>query len=469
MNDPKIGDDEFVKLFADRERAAGQDTLAETASTDDDLGAAQTLPDSLVVRQEYDVALAALLLEEEVVNEQQLAEALSDWTIHGTESLGEHLVSAELYSDAECVRLRKKSQQRLNQITTEFKATLVTDSNVTDETIISLEQIDSSGRVATLLGMSSNPAAAGQNQKRRFSEDYTLIRKLGQGGLGTVWLARDNSLQRYVALKEVNEAMQGNPATVSRFSHEAVVTGRLEHPSIVPIHQFAKDIESGQTFYTMRFLGKQTMQDAIVEYHERREDGDHDPMLLHHLLSAFVSVCQAIAYAHSRNVVHRDLKPENIALDRYGQVIVLDWGLAKTIGESDLHNEVVGDSSFDQSHTHKTVAGQVMGTPMYMAPEQAAGRVDEIDERTDVYGLGAILFEILTGDPPGGRSHRSITSGSKVAELLTAIMNNPIPGARELNPDVAPELNAVCAKALARKLSHESSRTKAIRTLFVSI
>ena len=451
MNDPGIGDDEFVRLYADRERAAGQDTQAETASTDTDCDAAKLFPDTQSARQELDVALASLLLQEEIVNEQQLAQAISDWTIHGTESLGEHLVRAELISRPVCERLQRKSQRRLNQIAKELEATLVTDSSVTDETILSLEQIDSSGRVATLLGMSSNPAAAGQSQKRRFSEDYTLIRKLGQGGLGTVWLARDNSLRRYVALKEVNEALQSNPTTVSRFSHEAVVTGRLEHPSIVPIHQFARDVDTGQTFYTMRFLGKQTMQDAITEYHERREDGDHDPMLLHHLLSAFISVCQAIAYAHSRNVVHRDLKPENIALDGYGQVIVLDWGLAKTLGESDLQDEIIGDLSMDQSQTHKTVAGQVMGTPMYMAPEQAAGRIDEIDERTDVYGLGAILFEILTGDPPHARSHRSITSGSRVAELLTAIMNNPIPGARELNSEVSLELNAVCAKALARK------------------
>ncbi|HIE97379.1 MAG TPA: serine/threonine protein kinase [Planctomycetes bacterium] len=324
MDDPKSGDDEFVKLFAERERMEGPELHADTESTDAGLDATQLFPNALAARQEQDVALAALLLNEEILNEQQLAQALADWTIHGTESLGEHLVCAELISEAECERLEKKTEGQLNRITTGLDATVVADSNVSDQTFLSLEQIDSSGRVATLLGMSSNPAATGEPQTRRFSEDYTLIRKLGQGGLGTVWLARDNSLKRFVALKEVNEAMQGNSATVSRFSHEAIVTGRLEHPSILPIHQFAKDTETGQTFYTMRFLGKQTMQDAIAEYHERREAGDHDPMLLHHLLTAFVSVCQAIAYAHSRNVVHRDLKPENVALDGYGQVIVLD-------------------------------------------------------------------------------------------------------------------------------------------------
>ncbi len=149
--------------------------------------------------------------------------------------------------------------------------------------------------------------------------------------------------------------------------------------------------------------------------------------------------------------MHRDLKPENVALDGYGQVIVLDWGLAKTIGDSDLQDEIIDVMSVDQSQVHRTVAGQVMGTPMYMAPEQAAGRVDEIDERTDVYGLGAILFAILTGDPPHAQTHRSLSSRSRVAELLTAIMNDPTPSARDVNPTVPPELSAVCAKALARK------------------
>ena len=390
-----------------------------------------------------------MLLEQDILSEQQLAQAVSHWTIHGATSLGDHLKQVGLLSAADCDRLTKQTHKRLQQLLEELEGPLITTPD--DETGLSIEQLDSSGRVATLLGVGSGPVGAEGYDSRRFTEDYTLMRKLGEGGLGKVWLARDNSLRRYVALKEVNEAAKKNENAVMRFRREAVITGRLEHPSIVPVHQFGEDIATGQTFYTMRFLGKQTMQDAIGEYHERRQAGDHDPMLLHRLLSAFVSVCQAIAYAHSKDVVHRDLKPENVALDGFGQVIVLDWGLAKLIGESELQNELQCEFSTGHDRPEKTVAGQVMGTPMYMAPEQAAGRVDEIDERTDVYGLGAILFAILTGAAPHKRSHQLLSSRSKVAELLTAIMNDPTPRAQEINPDVAPELDAVCKKALARK------------------
>ena len=155
---------------------------------------------------------------------------------------------------------------------------------------------------------------------------YRLIRKIGQGGLGRVWLAYDESLKRYVAIKEIS----GNdtPTAVERFDREAIITGRLEHPGIVPIYQLGTEESTGKSFYVMRFLGKTTLHDAIMEYHERRAEGDDDPMLIRRLLDDFVNACQALGHAHSRQVIHRDLKPENIAIDSFGQVIVIDWGIA---------------------------------------------------------------------------------------------------------------------------------------------
>jgi hypothetical protein len=217
------------------------------------------------------------------------------------------------------------------------------------------------------------------------------------------------------------------------------------------VHQLGGDVADGSAFYVMRFLGKRTLEEAIVEYHERRESGDANPMHLHRLLTAFVTVCQAIAFAHSRNVVHRDLKPENIALDDFGQVIVLDWGLAKLTGRAELQ-DVFGDIELGEMGTSdQTTAGQVLGTPMYMAPEQAAGRLDEIEPATDVYGLGAILFAILTGYAPHEKSHSSLTSTSKVTELFQAIVSSDAPSALMLNVDAPPELDAVCAKAMANR------------------
>ncbi len=196
---------------------------------------------------------------------------------------------------------------------------------------------------------------------------------------------------------------------LDRFHKEAEITGRLEHPSIVPIYQLGEDETTGEAFYAMRFLGKRTLQDSINEYHERSREGDEDPMLLRHQLTAFVAVCQAIGHAHSRQVIHRDLKPENVAIDSFGQVIVIDWGLAKVLDETLVESHEATTLS-DHDNVDDTLDGQVLGSPLFMAPEQAAGRLDEVDERTDIYGLGAILYSILTGYAPHQKSYERCTA-----------------------------------------------------------
>ena len=155
---------------------------------------------------------------------------------------------------------------------------------------------------------------------------FTMLRRIGQGGLGSVWLARDEELKRTVALKEMLFEKADSPNHLQRFQREAMITGLLEHPNVVPLYCFGFDEGSGKPFYAMRFLGKRTLCDAIGEYHAKRKAEQAESIDLHRLLTAFLDVCQAIAYAHSRGVVHRDLKPENVALDSFGQVIVLDWG-----------------------------------------------------------------------------------------------------------------------------------------------
>jgi serine/threonine protein kinase len=162
-----------------------------------------------------------------------------------------------------------------------------------------------------------------------------------------------------------------------------------------------------------------------------------------------VNVCQAIGHAHSRKVIHRDLKPENVAIDSFGQVIVIDWGIAMTIDDSHV-GDSYADFELDSAARQETLQGQVLGTPLYMAPEQAAGRIDELDERTDIYGLGAILFAILTGTAPHEKTKdEAQTSGGR--ELLTAISSLPTPNAREVDRRVEISLAAICEKAMARK------------------
>ncbi|MCA9035935.1 MAG: serine/threonine protein kinase [Planctomycetaceae bacterium] len=290
---------------------------------------------------------------------------------------------------------------------------------------------------------------------RIMTSSFEFIRQLGEGGLGTVWLARDEQLRRVVAVKEMNAEAAENPRAWQRFHREAQITGHLEHPSVVPLYQFGTDTRTGQPFYAMRFVGKRTLVNAIEEYHQRLAAGKDVSMDQHYLLTTFISACQAIAYAHSRGVIHRDLKPENVALDSFGQVIVLDWGLARV--SSDFETSM-GAPLIPISQDHdfgRTLAGEVIGTPLYMAPEQAMGDQDRIDERTDVYGLGAILFAMLTGQAP----HQAVTQADGrhigIQEMLKQIATQPSPSPRSVRPAVPAGLETICMRAMEQ---HPHSR-----------
>ncbi len=271
---------------------------------------------------------------------------------------------------------------------------------------------------------------------------YTLTRLHAEGGLGRVWIARDGDLNRDVALKELKPSPASYSEASRRFLKEAQVTGQLEHPNIVPVYELGRRPNDNQPFYTMRFVHGQTLRDAAEEYHRRRREGREDPVEWLRLLQAFVSVCNAVSYAHSRGVIHRDLKPDNVVLGGFGEVLVLDWGLAKTGDTKDERLSPV-DMSETVASLRTTMSGRILGTPAYMAPEQAEGRLDLIDERTDVYGLGAILFEILTGRPPHLRGDTT--------SIIEQIINEPTPLASSVNAAVPAALEAICHAAMAKE------------------
>jgi serine/threonine-protein kinase len=268
---------------------------------------------------------------------------------------------------------------------------------------------------------------------------YGIKRFHSAGGLGRVWLVRDESIRRDVALKELRPEQSTDPDSRQRFLNEAQITGQLEHPNIVPVYELSDSPESGLPFYTMRFVRGQTLRDAIRDHHRRCEEGRAEPLELRRLLNAFVNLANAIAFAHSRGVLHRDLKPENVILGDFGEIILLDWGLAKVVGAREDEVCVTLDQASDPLLTQP---GSVLGTPAYMSPEQAAGHGSRVTERTDVYGLGAVLFEILTGRPP----HQ----GPSVQAIIEAVIRGETPRPRQVSSSVPRGLDAVARKAMAK-------------------
>jgi serine/threonine-protein kinase len=226
---------------------------------------------------------------------------------------------------------------------------------------------------------------------------YQLLREIGRGGMGIVLEADDRELGRRLAVKVLLEQHQDDETLVRRFLDEARICGRLEHPGIVPIHELGR-LADQRPFFTMRLIQGQTLA-ALLQ--ARRHPTDDLPRFL----TIFEQVCQTMAYAHSHGIIHRDLKPANIMVGSFGEVQVMDWGLAKVLNPAGaaLPPDAITDQAGKPNlpgDSATSLAGTVMGTPGYMAPEQARGDTAHIDARCVVFGLGAILCVILTGKPP---------------------------------------------------------------------
>ncbi len=252
---------------------------------------------------------------------------------------------------------------------------------------------------------------------------YKVITTVNRGGMGVILQARDLRIRRTVAMKVMKTSTQFSRENVLRFIDEAQLTGQLEHPNIVPVYELGID-EQGETFYTMKFVKGITLDDVLrgIRHGTERIVQKYP---LGTLLTIFQKVCDGVAFAHSKGVVHRDLKPENIMIGAFGEVLVMDWGLAKNItsGRRETAIETTAQaqaqaSKFVDLRGFETLNGLIVGTPPYISPEQARGELDSIDPRTDLYVLGAILYTILTLRPP--------VEGESVHEVVEKILGSQI-------------------------------------------
>jgi serine/threonine-protein kinase len=310
---------------------------------------------------------------------------------------------------------------------------------------------DTDGTATFRLGVT-----AGERQR------FRVLRPHAKGGLGIVFVALDQDLHREVALKEIQDRHADDPVSRSRFLLEAEITGGLEHPGIVPVYGLGA-YGNGRPYYAMRFIRGDSLKEAIEQFHrpqtpttpfhlarEGRGGGSaalagSRELAFRKLLRRFLDVCNAIDYAHSRGVLHRDLKPGNIIVGKFGETLVVDWGLAKPLGrtESGPAPEERPLMPASVSGSAQTQPGSALGTPAYMSPEQAQGQLERLSPRSDVYSLGATLYCLLTGKPP--------FEADDIGTVIRAVQRGEFPPPRDLDPMIDRPLEAVCLKAMARE------------------
>jgi hypothetical protein len=263
-------------------------------------------------------------------------------------------------------------------------------------------------------------------------ERYETLSVLGRGGMGEVRLCRDRRIGRDVAIKTAHDGLGADAE--ERFAREALVQARLEHPAFVPVYDVLVD-ERGVKSFAMKRVRGRTLREIIAANSEGRDAGPSR----HRLLAAFVQLCLAVDYAHTRGVVHRDIKPENIMLGDFGEVLLLDWGIARLSSEPETDTAV--SATADTAAAAVTREGAILGTLRYMSPEQVRGEHGSLDGRADVYSLGCVLFELLAKEP----LHRA----EQFASLVASTLSDPDarPSTRALGRDTAPELDAICVRA----------------------
>ena len=415
-----------------------------------------------------DLLLAALSLLTEAVPRDILRSTLLTWARNPDRSLAELLKEQGVLDESRVQALQCLVSAHLRNHNGDLQLSLdAWNAQVlTEDMLTELESAAPGTTLGATLAATLAPTLAGhgvhspesarRSQMPGFAPDerFELITPHAKGGIGQVWLARDRELQREVAVKEIQARYVDREGLRARFLLEAEITGNLEHPGIVPVYSLGRNA-SGRPYYAMRFIRGETLSAAIKRFHEARKQAAESTsgrsrstwgIEFQQLLRRFLDVCDAVEYAHSRGVIHRDLKPGNIMLGEYGETLVVDWGLAKRIGKTDIvavHG--AGDQGADfeagASVGGETQPGTTIGTPSYMSPEQACGALAELGPASDVYSLGATLYELLTGTFP--------FAAENAAKIIAKVKAGELTQPRALVPSIPPQLEAICLKAMA--------------------
>ena len=399
---------------------------------------------TMLQRFDKNFLLGLVALYQGKLDRQQLAAALQVCSEDQSEGLHQVLVAQHVISASEGQELLKLVEHNLAALTNEIarsNAYLQNDSIASN----SAAEADQFSTIATD-GIAEDVGERIQEGNSRFQ----VLRPHAKGGLGEVFVAVDKELHREVALKEIRSGHANQKSSRDRFLLEAEVTGGLEHPGIVPVYGLGQ-YKDGRPFYAMRFIRGDSLRVLIDRFHgadsqrkRNRLTPDFESAEFRKLLRSFVDVCYAVQYAHARGVLHRDLKPDNIMIGRYGETLIVDWGLAKlrqsipSGQQGDSEPTLLPNSGCDSVPTQ---LGSALGTPAYMPPEQALGRLEDLGPACDIYSIGATLYHLLAGQPP--------FTQPGLAELLDCVKRGDFKPPRFVVTRVPLPLDAICQKAMS--------------------
>ncbi len=414
-----------------------------------------------------DLLFGMLTLQVGLIDQSRLIAAFQEWARSRDRPLADHFAARGDLDVEQCAAVEAMVTLHLKKHDddTEQSLAAIPARRSTIESLTRLVQPDIDftlahlGLNSTQAGESSDPIA-GHTVGSATSEcqRFRLLRPHARGGIGAVFVALDTELHREVAVKQILDHHAHEPVSRARFVLEAEVTGGLEHPGIVPVYGLGTYAD-GRPYYAMRFIRGESLKEAIERFHadaQLKGDAGRKSLELRQLLRRFTDVCNAIDYAHNRGVLHRDIKPSNIIVGKYGETLVVDWGLAKPLGrlEPDLQTGERPLVLSAASGSTETLAGSALGTPAFMSPEQAEGDLERLGPWSDVYSLGATLYCLLTNKPP--------VEGADIAAVLAAVKKGEFTHPRQLDSSIAKGLEAVCLKAMAQKPADRYATSRAL-------